>query len=174
MDNLEQIITSQREAFDDKEPREKLWERIEFEMDKPQQNLSWLWKAAVIVLVALCGFLLWERGENQAYVDQLVELDPEFEETEMYYSKLISEKQLIIENFQIDDPALKVSFKNDMASLDSMYTELKTEFIETNNTAVIDAMIYNLQLRMELLNQQLMILEKIEQRNNEEFSVINS
>ncbi|MDH3710144.1 MAG: hypothetical protein OER04_09670 [Cyclobacteriaceae bacterium] len=174
MDNLEQLIRSQREAFDHKEPRAKLWDRIETQMDKKGDHWSWMWKAAVAVLIPVCAFLLWERSQQVPYEQAMAQLDPEFEETEMYYTQLISEKQILIDNFQTDDPAVKETFKQDLAALDSMYLELKSEFIETNNTTVIDAMIYNLQLRMDLLNQQIMILEKIDIYQNEEVPIINS
>lgn len=171
MDNLEQFIKSEREAFDNKEPREKLWSRIESDLDSRQDRWGWIWKAAVLVLIPLCGFLLWERGQNdqlaQDFPQTDVFVDPEFEETELYYSQLISQKKGIIEQFQVEDPNIKESFKLDISALDSLYLELKTELIETGNTAVLEAMVNNLQLRMELLNQQLMILEQIEHDNNE-------
>lgn len=171
MDNLEQFIKSEREAFDHKEPREKLWARIESGMDPKQDRWVWIWKAAVLVLIPLCGFLLWERGQNDQLAQEMpgsdIYVDPEFEETELYYSQLISQKQVTIDHFEIDDPLIKESFRLDIAALDTLYLDLKTEFIETSNSAVLEAMVSNLQLRMELLNQQLMILEKIENDKDE-------
>lgn len=176
MDNLEQIVRSRRQAFDDKEPRSKLWDRIEADLDQKESHWGWLWKAAVLVLIPVCGFLIWERGQYYPAQPQhpVVQIDPEFEETEMYYSQMINEKKMLIDNFKINDLAIKEEFQRDLASLDSLYLELKTEFIETNNTSVVDAMIYNLQLRMDLLNRQIMILEKIDQYKHEDISVINS
>jgi uncharacterized protein YwgA len=94
-------------------------------------------------------------------------LDPEFMETELYYTQLIAQKRLVVVEFDLEDQEIKEGFKKDIALLDTMYQELKQEFIDTNNEAVLDAMISNLQVRMELLNQQLMILETIEKHDNE-------
>ncbi len=172
MDNLEKYIKSNRESFDQLEPRDKLWDRIESDLDQNPQQWGWIWKAAVAILIPVCGFLIWERSQTTTLVpgdlaSQEIQMDPEFIETELYYTQLISEKRVLIDNYVTDDPELKASFQNDLNGLDSLYLELKNEFIATNNSSVVDAMINNLQLRMELLNQQIMILEKIDQQKNE-------
>lgn len=165
MNNLEEFIRANREDFDSKEPREKLWSQIEADLDSNQKDFGWLWKAAVVVLLAVCGYLIMEREQHQpveAIAASEFYVNPEFVETELYYTQLISQKQLAVENFVKADPNVKSEFKNDLASLDTMYQELKQEYIETGNEIVLDAMMQNLQLRKELLDQELMILEKIE------------
>jgi hypothetical protein len=170
MNNLEQFIRSNREEFDSKEPREKLWERVETGLDSGRVDYGWMWKAAVVVLLAVSGYLVWERSQDQAIESMVASeffLDPEFMETELYYTQLIAQKRLVVVEFDLEDQEIKEGFKKDIALLDTMYQELKQEFIDTNNEAVLDAMISNLQVRMELLNQQLMILETIEKHDNE-------
>ena len=88
-------------------------------------------------------------------------MDPEFMETELYYTQLISEQRVMVEQFDLNDPELKEGFRRDLAALDTAYHELKLEYVETSNEAVLQALIDNLQLRMELLNQQVLILEQI-------------
>jgi len=164
MNNLEEYIRNHRAEFDHKEPREKLWTRIESELDGDTPNVGWIWKAAVVVLLAACGYLIWERGQIQT-PDEIVKVDllvdPEFVETELYYTQLIAEQRRMVEQFDLDDPEIKENFRRDLASLDTAYQELQLEYVETSNEAVLEAMIDNLQLRMELLNQQLVILEQI-------------
>jgi hypothetical protein len=161
MNNLEEFIKSNREEFDDKEPREKLWARIESDLDE-RPSYGWIWKAAAVLLLAVCSFLIWERNQNQALDPGAIsELNPEFMETELYYTQLISQQRVMVEQFDLNDPELKESFRRDLAVLDTAYQELKLEYVETSNEAVLQALIDNLQLRMELLNQQVLILEQI-------------
>ena len=118
----------------------------------------------MVLLLAVCSFLIWERSQYQSKdsaVASEFHLDPEFLETELYYTQLISEQRVVVEQFDLNDPELKESFRRDLATLDTMYQELKLEYVETSNEAVLEAMIGNLQLRMELLNQQVLILEQI-------------
>jgi hypothetical protein len=175
MNNIEEFIKSNREAFDDKEPRDKLWTRIESDLDESPRDFGWIWKAAVVVLVAVCGFLIWERGQiqsEQTVMASEVYVDPEFVETELYYTQLINQKMLAVDNFKVQNPQIEREFDNDIASLDTMYQELKQEYIETGNEVVLDAMMNNLQLRKELLDQELMILENIENNyQNEKYEV---
>jgi len=170
MNKLEKFIKTNRENFDIKEPRTKLWARIETDLDG-KTDFGWMWKAAVVVLLAVSGYLLWERSETHAIESAVASeyhVDPEFVETELYYTQLIAQKSQVVQQYDLEDPELKESFKGDLASLDTMYQELKQEFIDTSNEAVLEAMIGNLQLRTELLNQQLLILEQIENDNRNE------
>ena len=171
MNNLEEFIRSNREEFDTKEPREKLWSRIESDLDESPRDFGWIWKAAVIVLVAVCGFLIWERGEmksEQPLAASEFYVDPEFVETELYYTQLIDQKMSAVANYEVKDPTVKSAFRSDIASLDTMYQELKQEYIDTGNEVVLDAMMNNLQLRKELLDQELMILQNIENNYHNE------
>ncbi len=171
MNNIEDFVRSNREEFDNLEPREKLWTRIETEMDQDGPDYGWVWKAAVVVLLAVCGYLVWERDSQQTAPSTMateLHVDPEFVETELYYTQLIAQQRQAVEQFDLNDPEIKENFKRDLASLDTVYQRLKVEYVETSNEAVLEAMIGNLQLRMELLNEQLLILERIENDYNNE------
>ena len=65
-------------------------------------------------------------------------------------------------------PEQQEQFLLEIDQLDSMYLELKKTY-QTNasNDRVMDAMISNLQLRLEILNRQLDILQNIKNQNNE-------
>jgi hypothetical protein len=140
-------------------------------MDHNNQDYGWVWKAAVVLLVAVCAYLIGERGVPQSEESEMAThllVDPEFVETELYYTQLIAKQRQAVDKFDLNDPEIKENFKKDLASLDTMYQQLKIEYVETSNEAVLEAMIGNLQLRMELLNEQLLILEQIENDDNNE------
>ena len=52
--------------------------------------------------------------------------------------------------------------------LDSMYVVLKQDMKNGNKENLADAMILNLQLRIEVLNQQLRIIQSIENKQKDE------
>ena len=93
----------------------------------------------------------------------------ELVEVESYYTQLISDKKREIQTFEIDDPELL----NDINGLDSMYLELKGNLkVNQKDGRLISAMIMNLQLRVDILNKQLNILENIKNiEHNEKISI---
>ncbi|OJJ16613.1 hypothetical protein BKI52_32380 [marine bacterium AO1-C] len=147
-----------------------------------------LWRvtsvAAAIVLVGFVGFKLWggssasnpgiARGGDdttkllqEATADlgkgglDLKTIDPELAEAESYYTEKIAEKKKALDQYNLDDLALKEEFKGDISELDSTYRALKKElYTVPGKEKVSEAMILNLQTRIEILNQQLKILEK--------------
>ncbi len=59
---------------------------------------------------------------------------------------------------------IEEDLQGDISGLDSSYARLKRELVNTpNKERIIEAMIINLQMRMDILNQQLKTLEKIKQ-----------
>jgi hypothetical protein len=86
-----------------------------------------------------------------------------FKATEKHFATLISFKEKEIKNFAKTDPEAFKSFSADMEGLNKTYKQLNTQLPKTNNkSALINAMIYNLQIQIDLLNKQLIILNKIE------------
>jgi hypothetical protein len=59
-------------------------------------------------------------------------------------------------------------FLSEIQVLDSMYILLKKDMNHGNEEVLVDAMILNLQLRIEILNQQLSIIQSIENSQKDE------
>ncbi|MCZ6692392.1 MAG: hypothetical protein O6939_00680 [Bacteroidetes bacterium] len=173
-DELEKFIKKNRTEFDSELPSENVWDRIWKSMygtNKPRAgNYNWIWKAAAILLFATSSYLLIERNYKQSPVSEplsSIQWDDQFEETEAYYFSLIEEKREVVKKLGSVDTQLFSEFDSELASLDLMYGELKHELIATGNQVIIDAMIANLQLRIELLNREFEILKKIKTQKNE-------
>ena len=93
-------------------------------------------------------------------------MQADFEQAEAFYAKLIEEKKSQIESMVSDE--LKDEFNGDMEHLDRVYEDLKTSFSETaEDQKLVDAMISNLQMRIEILNEQMKILKKLNETKNE-------
>jgi len=78
-------------------------------------------------------------------------------------------KQSELKQIEKDHPELYQRFVKDMNKLDSSYQALKTELPKNaNRELLLEAMIQNLRLQTELLNQQLSIIKQLNQKNTKE------
>ncbi len=86
-----------------------------------------------------------------------------FNESKTHFAKLITYKGNEIKKLAKNDPEVYKNFSEDIAELNQTYKQLNKQLPNTNNkSALINAMIYNLQVQIDLLNKQLIILNKIE------------
>ncbi len=175
---LEKYIREHKDKLDTGVPSDAVWESIEKELeeDVPRKifNLTNLWKVAAVFFFGLSIYLLSQMNQTTDVTSIQVAqtVDAEFLETETFYVSQISTKRTqLLENGR-ENPELVKDFTNDVNKLDSIYQTLKAELESENTDALQNALIQNLQLRMELLNQQLMILENVKNSNtNENISI---
>ena len=176
-DRLEDFIKSHRADFDDLEPREHIWAKIQNELqsDDKKKDYTWLWKAAAVVFLCISVGLAVERTmstdfEAVAEVNQSQKSrSAELREVEGYYTQLISQKRSEIKSVIDKKGLVDVELLKDMEQLDSMYSKLKNDLKRNqNDERLINAMIQNLQLRVEILNKQLRILERISKQEQDE------
>jgi hypothetical protein len=86
-----------------------------------------------------------------------------FNESKTHFAKLIAYKGNEIKKLAKNDPEVYKNFAEDIDELNETYKQLNKQLPKTNNkSALINAMIYNLQVQIDLLNKQLIILNKIE------------
>ncbi|MCC9165913.1 hypothetical protein [Pontibacter harenae] len=96
---------------------------------------------------------------------------PEMIEVEAYYTSQINSKKSQLSNYDVKVLGLdeQQSIDRELMRLDSTYGQLKKQLYTTpNKDLVIDAMIQNLQIRIEVLNRQLEVLQKIERLQQNE------
>jgi hypothetical protein len=164
-DRLEDFIRDNRAAFDDKEPSEKVWTGVNASLGlRPTSvwNSVVLWRAAAVIFMVLCGYLLIPKtAENSVAKDNS---STEFDDVEAYYFKQISEKVEMIDEFQKSEGLN--GFTHDFQQLEAMYMVLKEEMKTSPSQKVKDALVLNLLVRIDLLNQQLHKLEKEYKKDN--------
>lgn len=176
-DKLEDFIQSHRQQFDDLDPRPETWDKIRQSLNQDKKkDYTWVWKIAAAVFLCLSVGLAVERSmqvdnSQMAVADEqsLVPGTKELKEVETYYAQLIGKKraeiELVIERKGLGD----VELLKDMEQLDAMYLKLKKDLKRNqNDERLINAMIQNLQLRVEILNKQLKILERISKQEEDE------
>lgn len=161
-DPFEKFVIQNREAFNDSEPSHELWGRIQQEIQPKKRNRSIVWKLAAMLFLAANIYLIQDKYSGS----KVVHLSSEFKEAENYYLTLINQKkQEIARSLDPDEEEL---FLHEIDELDSMYFNLKNNYqYKTSNERVLDAMINNLQLRLEILNRQIEILENIKSKSDE-------
>ena len=156
-DKLENFIRNNRKAFDDKEPSEKIWSRIERSLiftDRSWWNSVSLWRAAAVVFMVLSVYLIIPKKEMRLRNDVAMK---EFTDVEAFYIKQISEKVELIDEFERNEGLN--GFTQDFQQLEAMYLVLKEEMKNHPSPKVKDALVLNLLVRIDLLNQRLHKLE---------------
>lgn len=161
-DPLEDFVRQNRSEFDDKEPSEKVWNNVESSMAFPSPAKHWwdsvvLWRAAAIVFMALSAYLLVPKNNVKPIAGGDIALK-EFNDVEAFYVQQISEKVELISEFQKNEGLN--GFTHDFHQLEAMYMVLKEEMKTRPSKKVKDALVLNLLVQIDLLNQQLHKLEK--------------
>ena len=170
-DQLEKFIMENREAFDGSAPGEGAWKSIDRRLNKKHSNWPAVWKIAAMLFMASTIYLMIDRSQQETSEGPF--LSEEFTQAENYYVSLIAQRrQAVIEQLS---PEQQKEFLTEIDHLDAMYSELKKTY-QTNafDDRIPDAMINNLQLRLDILNKQLDILQHIKNQNDEnDISIIS-
>ncbi len=178
-DKLEKFIKTHRAALDQKEPKADLWDRISAEMAPEVKNIPAIrmlpyWRAAAAIFLVVSVVLAFDKfaGETAESTASTALTEQVMNEAESYYIGLINQKKDEISAYSDQFPSDN-RFIEDINTLDSVYQELKTEMSNGNEESVLNAMIQNLQLRIEVLNHQLEIIQSIEKAKKEKNENIN-
>ena len=165
-ENIKDFVNRNRQLFDDQVPPATVWKRVASAL----WNGAWwdsvvLWRAAAVLFLCLSAGLVivpryFEKQKNQ-------EVLSEFTDIEEFYKSQITEKVAIIEAY---DGELN-GFTHDFHQLDAMYYVLKEQLQNEPSEKVKDALILNLLIRIDFLNQRLQMLEKEFYRDEENGSI---
>lgn len=157
---LEDFIKENRAAFDDQEPPADVWPAIQEALPTPTpwwNNLAvWRVAAAIGFATALCmGLWIWEKQTAQESKQHVL---TEFYDVERYYQQQMAEKVSLIDQFQKNDGLN--GFTRDFQQLEAMYLVLREEMKKSPSQKVQEALVLNLLVRLDLLNQRIYKLEQ--------------
>ena len=156
--SLKNFIDENRSSFDNREPGENVWQRIRASLPQSLSRQLWnsaaVWRAAAVVLLGLSVFLLANR-QPRVERTEVAKSQAEFADLESFYSRQIAEKVQLIGSYDRDDE----QFTQDFQKLDAMYQVLREEMKNHPGEKVKDALVLNLLIRIDLLNQQINKLE---------------
>lgn len=115
---------------------------------------------------------LQDINNNPTNNEQLAQNNGADESNEelIHYTRLIEIKQNQIRKIKKDEPLLYQQFAGDINKLDSNFHLLKKQLpVNPNREQILEAMIRNLHLQEDVLNQQLNIIKKINQTKKVEY-----
>jgi hypothetical protein len=162
-DALKDFVSQHRGGFDSHEPPGQSWQLIEDQL--PNRTLSiWhsvaVWRAASIFLFGVSLVAIFSTHNFPNNRDERVKLQGEFIDLESFYSSQITEKKQLVNQFQSDTGLTEDEVTQNLQKLEAMYQVLKLEMEKRPSEDVKDALVLNLLVRIDLLNQQLNKLDK--------------
>ena len=179
---LENFIRDNREQFDGEEPKAHVWEQIEQKLQPAKSRLGgairmnmirWSAAAAVLIIATLAGFYFFNASDKitlattdtDVQTNEIIkDINPTIAKEVYHFTQLIELKQTELKQIAKAQPELYNQFIGDINKLDSSYNALKKELPQNpNQELLLEAMIQNLQLQTDLLNQQLTIIKQIKQ-----------
>jgi hypothetical protein len=175
---LEDFISSNKEEFDDLEPGADIWNNIAKELDAwdgPHQSqkkreaktfsLNFVLKVAASVIIVMgLGFGLFLRNQKPATGVDLADINPTYAKQQVHYASVIEQQRTRLKLVAKFDPQLYNEFNADLSKLEANYKKLNTDLATSpNQERVLRAMIRNLQIQTEVLNQQLSVIEQYNQ-----------
>lgn len=167
-DDLKKFIDNNKRAFDSEMPSAKVWANIDAQLSNkkniPLHSLRTfrLSVAAAVVLLTIVSATIFYEKRNQPLPTSTDTESGLYEQEMLHYAQLIRIKYKEIESIKTVRPDLYQRFSADLHKLDSNYQQLKAQLPDNPNQEVLlAAMIQNLTLEIELLNQQLTIIHQI-------------
>jgi hypothetical protein len=176
---LEDFIKMNREGFDDLEPSADLWAKIEkhlpeqYNMPEKRETKTFslgfvLRVAASVILVMGIGFAFYLKNTKKAGVD-FAAINPVYAQQQVHYTSLIESKRTELKSIAKSDPQLYEEFSSQIAEMDSTYKQLNIDLATSpNQELVLQAMIRNLEIQTQVLNQQLRVIEQLNQTKKEQ------
>lgn len=191
--NLERFVRDNREAFDDQKPLNDLWRKIETGLEKSSPNhvdpgqtspfqqihkrshTPWTRvipdcrvAASVAVLLLAGSFLYVNYQYGVSHQPEVVAASPTYAKEVVQYTRQIDDKRAELKQVTEDNPALYREFATDLDRLETSYQSLKADLPQNpNQDMLIRAMIQNLHYQINLLNEQLRVIQRIDRQTNE-------
>ena len=131
--------------------------------------MRWLRVAAAVAMIfagstAGIYFLTGNKAETDQYGSELY---MEIQETQDYYSQMVSQRYDELRPYLVSDPAAKEMLTADMEELDEVYNELKEDLKDNaSNPEVIEAMILNYRVKLEILED---LLNQLKEKENQDY-----
>jgi len=176
---FEDFMKNSRDEFDEVEPSADLWSKIEAQLTLDEQpkkreaktfSLAFVLKvAASVILVMGIGFGVYLQSEKDKKGIDLAAINPVYAKQQVQYASLVETKLNELKTASKNDPQLYKEFSSEIAKMDSTYKRLNNDLATSpNQERVLRAMIRNLQVQTEVLNQQLSVIEQFNQMKKEQ------
>ena len=154
-DPIEKFVLQNKGAFDMEEPSSNVWKKIQNKLPRQQPPVySYLWKVAAILFFGISVFLTLDKYGNSFQVNKTTR-KVEFQKAELYYMQELDKKMTLIKTVSGNNFMLDPGSEQDLQKLDAMYLVLKEEFQANPSSRIMDALLLNLLIRVDILNNEL-------------------
>ena len=135
--------------------------------------LKWSIAATLLMMIGISTYFILVKKDqgvpfmaktNDSTETDLTKLAPDYAPQMNQFTKMIETKQEELKILANEQPRLYHKFTKDITQLDSSYHALESQLsITPNRELLLEAMIQNLQLQLNVLNQQVNIIHQIKQ-----------
>jgi hypothetical protein len=179
---LEQFIQNHHQDFDMHEVPAGLWSKIDtslgkenipnkeadevvFKFKKSSISKLKIWAMAASLVLLIGYSLVFYLNNKSDSTEQIVaEVAPQYGDKMVQYTSLIEGKREEIKQIEAHDPVMYKEFATEIEKLNQDYQNLQTELPKTpNQEELVKAMIQNLQVQLDILNRQLIIIQKVKE-----------
>ena len=168
---LEEYVRGHRKEFDLDHPSEELWDKIALKLDEHQVKKPLklrVWIGIVASLIAIMGISFLYTYHNNTTEVNIADVNPSYAKKELRFASLIEQKKDSLEVFGKEHPVLYKKFSEDIQKLDAEYDRLQQELqTSPNPRLIVKAMVKNLELQLEVINQQLTIIYQVKEFKEE-------
>ena len=183
-DRLERFVRDNREDFDSYEPSKALWKKIEVEVAKQQPTGKRLngkvvkfggrrWGISIAAGIAILLTVGYGIVSYMSLPDSITDLslprvyEKTYGKELVQFTSLVEQKREELKALESADPQLYHQFDVELQALDKSYQSLKNDLPQNPNPEdLLKAMVQNLSMQIDLLNQQLQIIQKIKEVKN--------
>lgn len=171
-DKLEEFVREHRESFEVFEPSDGLWDAIS-RRSKPSRKINLarvVWQVAAGIAIFFASWFIrdWIGPEGKEFyiaeeglgspADERMKM---LMEAELYYSSKINTAREEIVRLSGDNQSLLELLNTDLVELDAVFEELKKDLKdEGDNQEVIEAMIQNYRLKLQILEEMRLQMQK--------------
>ena len=169
LDKLEHFVSEHKEEFDNHDLPDHLWDSIHKRMQQTtigKKHHSYWAIAASVLLIVASGIWYIQPSTPPGPLPADADIKPEVMQAEQYYAGLVQSKRKELKQYAGNYPELWNGTESEITKLDTAYNQLKKEYTNPRSRdAVTRAMIQNLQIRVEILDQQLLMAETLKNGN---------
>lgn len=176
MDNLEKFIRENRDHLDRHEPDQNIWSKIEIPSPGRRYSLNGIIaRAAVVAILVASSFILYSittsgnRSDQNKRQISVAKLPNDFIETEIYYYTRINNLLAEAKPLLLSNPGIENSYMPEISTLDSLCIEIRRDLKDNiSNQEVIEALVMNYRIKVDILEEMLIILrqEELEIKDN--------
>lgn len=175
MNKLEEIIKQNREEFDTEIPSEMLWNSIHAKLQKQKNGFSWKPYAAAASIMLFIAFtwLIANHKFNGPDLNSTSSIPAEIKEAQVQFASLIELKRNELNQYKATNPSLIKDFEYQLIELQKNYATLLPQLKDENKRdLVLQAVIENLQMQVNILNQQIEIINQLKTSKNETEEIV--